>query len=375
MVASPSGASASAASATPSIMPMASTGCGSGVQRQASDTPKNRIAEPGREHVRHLVPQPRRGEALALHEDLACPGARVQRVAGADQRLLGVRVREIPDGDGPVGLRLEGLLQLGVAKLQVLALQRQLGARSRGGGVVDDEVLAGQGLIQLAREIGAGDVVTQPAADRDTAPSRRPAAASAAAMRRPAASPRVAPATRPPPAPTRWRWPPTPGWPPGKAATATVGPQRLVVDRAREVSEEGVEREHRRIPVEPQQRPDHRQHRQREGQQAPAPRRMRRPDRPARRRWPRTARWPPAVARRRPARRPGCSCGRARRSPATAATAPPGRRWRGPRLARTAGPARGPTGSVRAARARATVPWPMSAPASAAPNPSTKAKS
>ncbi len=193
---------------------------------QRSPAPGQRDAEEGiaeapGEHVRHLVPQARRREVF-LHEHLARPGLGVERLPGADQRLLHLGVREVPHGDRQLGLDAERLVELLVAELQVLDLQRPLGAALGSGHGVDDEVRGGLGLTELAGQIVVGDVKPQPAPEpvererRRQQRDRRDAAprdASAAGRDR----------VRPPRAPAGSPWRPRRRWRPGTGPGTAAG--------------------------------------------------------------------------------------------------------------------------------------------------------
>ena len=225
------------------------------------------IAEAPGEHVGHLVSQPRRGE-MFLDEHLARPGLGVQRLPRADQRLLHRAVREVPHGDRQLGLVAECLAQLLVTELQVLDLQRPLGAALGAGHGVDDEVRGGLGLTQLARQVFVRDVEPEPAPESvedDRSYEQR---------ERRGAGPPV-PAPRVPATPDRRQRQQDPGGGPDRGGDPEQHQrqrraQRLVVDRAREISAERVEGKHRRIAVEAQQRPEDGNDRQREGEQTPA---------------------------------------------------------------------------------------------------------
>ena len=136
---------------------------------------EQRIAEGAREDVRHLVAQPRRREALAVHEDLARPGPREQRVAGADQRLLRLGARELPDGDRQRRLDAQQPVQLVVAELEILDQQGQLDRRVAFLGIVAQHEVR---RAPLARQRARADR----RAGRETRVA--PLAAKSAALRR-----------------------------------------------------------------------------------------------------------------------------------------------------------------------------------------------
>jgi hypothetical protein len=160
-------------------------------------------------------------------------------------------------------------VQLVVAELEVLAGQRDVGGGLHPARVVQHEVIGRERPVERPRQIGPPDAKLEMAAHR-VEDQRRHHERQPERQRRPAPAQRI-------PAPSQHRRPDRHrGRDPDQIDEAEHrqrgrGPQRLVVDRPREVAAERIVGEHGRIAVEAQERPDQRHDRDREGEQTTPP--------------------------------------------------------------------------------------------------------